>query len=149
MSSYVSAELRRLVSDRADHLCEYCLIHENDTFFGCQVDHVVSEKHGGKTLPENLAYACAFCNRRKGTDLGSISPRGGELIPFFNPRRDSWHEHFRLEGSTIVPLTDKGEVTAAIFGFNLVDRLLERNALVEVGRYPCPEAQFRSRGGAV
>ena len=73
MSSYVSAELRRHVSERAELICEYCLIHEDDTFFGCQVDHVVSEKHGGETSSENLAYACAFCNRAKGTDLGSIA----------------------------------------------------------------------------
>ena len=56
MSSYVSAELRRLVAQRAEGLCEYCLIHESDTFFGCQVDHIISEKHGGQTAPENLGY---------------------------------------------------------------------------------------------
>lgn len=60
MGSYVSPELRRQVSERADHLCEYCLVHETDTFFGCQVDHIISEKHGGQTVLENLAYACAF-----------------------------------------------------------------------------------------
>jgi hypothetical protein len=46
-TSYISAELRRLVVARAESLCEYCLIHEEDTFFGCEVDHVISEKHGG------------------------------------------------------------------------------------------------------
>jgi hypothetical protein len=48
MSSYVSAELRRLVANRANHKCEYCLIHEEDTFFGCEVDHIISLKHGGR-----------------------------------------------------------------------------------------------------
>ncbi len=43
-------------------LCEYCLIHEDDTFFGCEVDHIISQKHGGPTEPENLAYACLPCN---------------------------------------------------------------------------------------
>ena len=37
MSSYVSADLRRIVVERADFLCEYCLIAEVDTF--CEVDH--------------------------------------------------------------------------------------------------------------
>ena len=29
MTSYVSADLRRSVELRANHLCEYCLIHED------------------------------------------------------------------------------------------------------------------------
>jgi hypothetical protein len=41
MRSYVSEELRRLVANRAERLCEYCLIHEDDTFFGCVIDHIV------------------------------------------------------------------------------------------------------------
>jgi hypothetical protein len=49
MTSYVSVDLRRLVQLRASHLCEYCLIHEGDTYFGCQVDHVIAEKHGAAT----------------------------------------------------------------------------------------------------
>jgi 5-methylcytosine-specific restriction endonuclease McrA len=66
VTSYINVALRRLVAIRADYLCEYCLIHENDTFFGCQVDHIISEKHGGQTEADNLAYACAFCNRAMG-----------------------------------------------------------------------------------
>jgi hypothetical protein len=41
MSSYVSAALRRLVIARADALCEYCLLHEDDAVFGCEVDHII------------------------------------------------------------------------------------------------------------
>jgi hypothetical protein len=46
MSSYINAALRRLVATRAEGLCEYCLINEEDAFFGCEVDHIISEKHG-------------------------------------------------------------------------------------------------------
>ena len=84
MSSYVSAELRRLVASRAGSLCEYCLIHEDDTYLGCQVDHVISEKHRGPTESENLAYACTLCNRAKGSNIGSIALSTGELTRLFN-----------------------------------------------------------------
>ena len=57
MSNYVSDQLRRLVTGRAEHLCEYCLIHEDDTFFGAEVDHIVSLKHSGPAEPANLAYS--------------------------------------------------------------------------------------------
>jgi hypothetical protein len=43
MSSYISAELRRLVEQRAGGACEYCEIREVDTFFGCHVDHIIAE----------------------------------------------------------------------------------------------------------
>src|SRR6185295_6548774 len=72
MASRIPAQLRRLVADRAEHLCEYCLVHQEDRGFGCQVDHIISEKHGGQTDANNLAYACAPCNRAKGSDVGSV-----------------------------------------------------------------------------
>src|SRR5947209_20629554 len=108
MSSYIGAELRRLVAARANYRCEYCLIHEDDTFFGCEVDHIISRKHGCATTADNLAYACMICNRQKGSDLGSLAQRTGELVRFFNPRTDKWEDHFVLTGALIKPLTDIG-----------------------------------------
>ena len=142
-SSYISAELRRLVAARADQLCEYCLIHESDTYFGCEVDHIVSEKHGGPTVAENLAYACLPCNRHKGSDVGSIATSGA-FRRFFNPRVDRWADHFRLDGEAILPLDEIGEVTERIFRLNHEDRLMERRALRRVGRYPTPAALGRA-----
>jgi HNH endonuclease len=143
MPSYISEELRRLVALRAEHLCEYCLIYEEDTFYGCEVDHIISVKHGGLAEADNLAYACVFCNRQKGSDIGSIVRRTGEFSRFFNPRIDRWGEHFRLEGAMIQPQTMIGEVTARILGFNHSDRLLERQTLIAVGRYPTASALAR------
>jgi len=97
MSSPVSEEARRLVAQRADFLCEYCLLHEDDGFFAFQTDHIISRKHGGNSDPANLAFACPACNRRKGSDLGTISRRTGALTRFFNPRMDAWAEHFRSD----------------------------------------------------
>jgi hypothetical protein len=146
MSSYVSAALRRLVAARADFLCEYCLIHEDDAVFGCEVDHIISEKHGGETEADNLAYACAFSNRAKGSDIGSMVQRTGAFVRLFNPRTDHWAEHFALDDVTIVALLDIGEVTARILDFDNSDRLLERQALRAVDRYPSAAAVTRMAG---
>lgn len=135
MSRPVTSEVRRQVFKRADFLCEYCLIAEEDTFFGCEVEHIISLKHGGSSGLDNLAYACVFCNRHKGTDVGSIS-ESGKFTRFFNPRIDRWTEHFRLFGVHIQPLSVIGEVTARILRFNHSDQILEREALRSVGRYP-------------
>lgn len=95
--TYVNAELRNLVQTRAEFLCEYCLIAEEDTGLGCEVDHIISEKHGGLTIEENLAVACVYCNQAKGSDIGSIILQSGEFVRFFNRRIDRWSEHFRLQ----------------------------------------------------
>eukprot|EP01031_Cornospumella_fuschlensis_P017025 gene17025-20825_t len=42
MSASVPARLRRLVTERAGGICEYCLIHQDDAHFTFQVDHIVS-----------------------------------------------------------------------------------------------------------
>lgn len=140
--TYITAQLRRIVVQRANQVCEYCLIHADDTYWGCQIDHIISEKHGGITDTENLAHACSFCNRNKGSDIGSRTQKG-QFFRFFNPRIDSWSDHFRLDGITIVPLTDIGEVTAQILGLNQIDRLLERQELQKLECYPTSEALAR------
>ena len=134
--SYIGAELRQLVIARAGDRCEYCLIRAEDTYFGCEVDHIISVKHGGITDESNLAYACVSCNRHKGSDLGSIEWQTGTLIRFYNPRSDSWHEHFALEGAFIIALTEVGKVTSRILEFNNEERTLEREELISQGRYP-------------
>src|SRR5438067_1332550 len=95
MSSYVSAELRRLVRDRAVRICEYCLLHEDNTFLGNEVDHIISEKHGGPTNASNLAFACASCNRAKGSDIASLIPGTDQLVRLFNPRSTGGASIFR------------------------------------------------------
>jgi len=140
MTSYVTADLRRLVASRADHRCEYCLIGEEDTYLGCQVDHIIAEKHGGLTEADNLSYACTCCNRAKGTDIGSIAASTRQFTRFFNPRTDRWSDHFALIGAVIAPLTPIGEATGRIFGFNHSDRVLEREILLDTGAFPPDEA---------
>lgn len=139
----IPAELRRLVASRAEGLCEYCLIHEADTHFGCEIDHIISEKHGGVTAASNLAYACLFCNRFKGTDIGSLDTEG-DLVPLFHPRNDRWSDHFRLTASMrIEPKSAVGAVTVRLLAMNAGERMLERQALHDEGRYPVAAALAR------
>jgi HNH endonuclease len=131
--TYVSAALRQAVVERAAEQCEYCHYPQAVSFLAFEVEHIVAEKHGGATTADNLALACPYCNRFKGTDLGSLDPETNQLIPFYNPRRQSWTEHFRREGGWIVPLTAERRVTVAILQLNHPDRVLERQRLLEAG----------------
>lgn len=82
-TSYISNALRRLVFDRADCRCEYCLLPEIAAFLSHEVDHVIAEKHEGKTDAENLALACSVCNKQKGSDIASVDPTTGEIVRLY------------------------------------------------------------------
>lgn len=136
MSRHVSDALANRVCERAGYRCEYCLIGIADTYFGGEIDHIRSLKHGGLTEFDNLALACQPCNRYKGTDLGSISSGTEQFVFFFNPRTDVWYEHFALsEHAEIRSLTPSGEVTVRVLKFNESARVLERRGLIELGNY--------------
>jgi glutaredoxin len=128
--TYVPAQVRQLVIERANGRCEYCRYPQEAAMLGFEMEHIIAEKHGGATEMQNMALACPYCNRAKGTDLGSIDPETGLLTAFFNPRTQQWSEHFRLEGTEIVPLTAEGRVTVVILQFNDPARVKERARLI-------------------
>ncbi|MBL7064007.1 MAG: HNH endonuclease, partial [Anaerolineae bacterium] len=132
----IPAALRRFVTERAGGRCEYCLVHQDVSPFTHEVDHLVARKHGGPTVSENLALACLLCNRRKGSDLTSIDLVSGEIVTLFNPRVQSWSDHFSLEGARIVGLTPAGRATVFLLALNAPVRLVERQTLIERGLYP-------------
>ena len=82
------------------------------------VEHIIPRKHGGLDDVDNLAWACIFCNLYKGPNLASLDPDSRELTRLFNPRRDRWEEHFKLEGRSIVGLTAVGRTTCWLLDLN-------------------------------
>lgn len=127
--TYIPAALRRLVCERANDRCEYCLIPEAVTFAPHWIDHIIAEKHGGKTEESNLANSCVLCNQCKGSVIASIDPETGHLVALFHPRRDQWAEHFRLADGRIEPLSPIGRVTVRLLQLNNPDRVEEREQL--------------------
>ncbi len=134
--AHISAALRRTVTERAGERCEYCLLHQDDTPFTHHIDHLIPLKHGGQTTRNNLALACLDCNRHKGSDLSAIDPVDGTITLLFNPRLHVWQEHFAFEGARIVGQTSTGRATVALLRLNDRLRVLQRQVLMETGRYP-------------
>lgn len=139
MTTRPSADVRRQVVNRAANCCEYCLIHQDVVGSTHQADHVIAEKHQGETSLENLALSCTLCNRRKGSDIGSIDPVTGELTSLFNPRTQTWSDHFGLDGAQLIGLTAEGRTTITFLQLNAVERLIERVELIRAGLYPPPQ----------
>lgn len=126
----ISRRVRAEVARRAGYCCEYCLIPESEAGFAHQIDHVLSRRHGGSSDITNLAYACIFCNRHKGSDAGAIDPKTGEVVRLFNPRRDRSHDHFRVDDTGhIEALSAIGIATIRLLRLNVADRVTERRIL--------------------
>lgn len=90
---------------------------------------MIAQKHGGATTLTNLAFACFECNRYKGSNIASIDPQTQELTYLFNPRTQSWADHFQFDNATIMPLTKEGRVTVSLLRLNDATRVQERVAL--------------------
>src|SRR5438309_7167134 len=129
----VTPALRAEVRSRAKSRCEYCMVLEFVTLVQHEVDHVIATKHGGRSVPENLALCCALCNKHKGSDLASIDPATGELTRLFHPRLDNWHDHFELRSSEILARTPVGRVTVRLLQLNRTERVRERAAMIQAG----------------
>jgi len=134
----IPAPLRRLVLERADGRCEYCLLHQDDAPFAHQLDHVLPLKHGGHTIESNLALACLECNRHKGSDLTAIDPTDGSVVLLFNPRTQLWQEHFTLVGVRIAGQTPAGRATVILLRMNEPTRIIQRQVVIDAGRYTTP-----------
>lgn len=68
--------------------------------------------------------------------MGSVVGPEKRFVRLFNPRTDTWHDHFRLVGSAIEPITEIGQATARLLRFNAPDRVLQRQTLQQIGVYP-------------
>ena len=136
MSQYIPENIRQSVALRADYRCEYCRIHRDDLFFIYQIDHIISLKHDGLTEIDNLAFACSLCNQNKGPNLGTYLSGSKRLVRLFNPRQDKWFAHFEVQNGEILPKTRIGAATIKVLDMNNIDRIILRQGLMEIGRYP-------------
>jgi hypothetical protein len=137
--SHISAELRRLVIQRAAGRCEYCGLSQEGQEATFHTDHVIPVAVGGQTVAENLALACVSCSLRKAARQTAIDPQSGKEVALYNPRRDAWHEHFRWEGVYLVGLTAAGRATIEALDMNRVLILAIREEEAALGRHPPPE----------
>lgn len=115
----MTAALREFIRQRAYARCEYCRLHDfalsPEDF---HVEHIIARQHRGGDDDANLAWACIYCNLYKGPNLSSIDPDTGAHTELFHPRRQSWQQHFRMDGPRIVGLTAVGRTTAWLLEMN-------------------------------
>ena len=137
---YISEATQNQVRQRANYLCEYCHASEKWQYVPFTVDHIIPLSKCGSNSIDNLALACFHCNRQKSDNVTAIDNQSGAEVPLFNPRSDSWQEHFiwSTDRLRIVGLTPTGQATVAALAFNRERIINIRAADVEIGRHPPP-----------
>ncbi len=137
MSEPWKKHLRKLLSIRAGGRCEYCRILEYLSNFDFHIEHIIGLQHGGSSLTTNLAFACSWCNWKKGPNISSILVPDNKLISLFNPRTQNWFDHFEVTSSGwLIEKTDVGAVTLKLLELNHSERVVERIEMMKNGFYP-------------
>ena len=138
---------RQAVFERSGRRCEYCLVpHDppgaaDPLLPGPHVDHVIARQHGGGDGLDNLATACFRCNGLKGPNIAAFGEHK-RLVRLFDPRKQSWHRHFRLTADGIIEgLTPAGKATARLLSMNDAARVALRRELVKRDRLRVPEGR--------
>jgi hypothetical protein len=132
----LEASLVRHVWLRAKACCEYCQLSQEWDDRSFEIDHIISKKHQGPTVPGNLALSCFRCNSSKGSDISGRDPKTRRLTPLFNPRRHKWTRHFCWKGAYLAGRTPIGRVTVAVLNINDAIRVELREGLIEEGLFP-------------
>lgn len=136
MSRHIPQSVRKFVAERAGHRCEYCRVAASDSNFAYHIEHIIGRQHGGSDDLENLAWSCSICNWKKGSNISTILEENGPPIPLFNPRKENWFEHFKIDEGEILAKTIVGAATIKLLGFNSPDNIIERRELIAAGSYP-------------
>ncbi|HEY7328944.1 MAG TPA: HNH endonuclease signature motif containing protein [Gemmataceae bacterium] len=136
--SDISPSLHAEVVLRAGNRCEYCQLSQLGQEATFHIDHVVPRAAGGPTAADNLALACVSCSLRKWAKQTATDPDTGEEAQLFNPRTQSWDEHFRWDGVRVVPRTPTGRATVTALDMNRPLILAIRQEEMVRGRHPLP-----------
>jgi 5-methylcytosine-specific restriction endonuclease McrA len=128
------------VAARARHHCEYCLAPEQISRDRFQVEHIRPRARGGSDDLTNLALACSACNRWKSRVTHALDDESRTIVPLFNPRHDTWAEHFSFrfvdDALLIDGLTPTGRATVRQLAMNDDHACRARLLWVIDGRYP-------------
>lgn len=130
--------VRRRVRRRARNLCEYCRTLMDFTGHEFTVDHITPAARGGTSEVDNLCFCCFWCNNYKQARTHARDPRTNRLVLLFNPRRDSWDEHFRWSPTftRLVGRTPTGRATATALRLNRRNLVRARRSWVRHELHP-------------
>jgi hypothetical protein len=138
VSKYISEQLRQHVRDEAGNRCGYCLSPQHLVLGTLEIEHIEPRSQGGAGDQSNLWLACRLCNNFKSDQTSAIDHESGERVALFNPRQQSWDEHFLWsdDGTRILGKTPCGRATVVALQLNNIVAVTVRRYWVEAGWHP-------------
>ena len=117
--------------------CEYCRLPAVIVPHGLWIDHIIPRSKKGTNEFINLCVACVSCNEAKGAAINARDPVTRSDVPLFNPRRDSWDDHFRWSNDQffIEGLTPRGRATVVALKMNSPKIIKLRRLLIQLNIY--------------
>lgn len=139
--AYIPDWLRRKVAATARHRCGYCLTDQRISGGQMHIEHILPLARGGTSDESNLWLSCAWCNSYKGPATHATDPLTDDAVPLFNPRTQSWPQHFRWsdDGAEIIGLTPAGRATVIALRLNNEFIVPARRQWVIAGWHPPPD----------
>ncbi|HIE26650.1 TPA: HNH endonuclease [Candidatus Poribacteria bacterium] len=136
--SRVTAKQRRLVVERAQGYCEYCLSQVRFSTQSFSVEHIIPQDKGGKTKVENLALSCQGCNNYKYTKTEGYDPVSHQYVPLYHPRQQQWGDHFAWNDdcTLIIGVTATGRATVETLHLNREGVVNLRRLLYTAKKHP-------------
>jgi hypothetical protein len=130
--------IRQIVAARANDQCEYCRCLGQFATEDFTIEHIKPQQAGGETTLENLAWSCVGCNSYKHSKLHSVDPETGQKEPLYNPRQQSWTEHFAWSDdfTQVIGKTPSGRATINALRLNRVGIVNLRRLLFMAGLHP-------------
>lgn len=90
----IPANVDRRIRVSANNRCGYCLSPQHLVMARLEIEHIVPLAKGGTDEESNLWLACPICNSHKSDKSSAIDPDTNTTVSLFNPRKDSWWDHF-------------------------------------------------------
>lgn len=136
--AYVPRNLKQLVIDRAGNCCEYCLSQARFSAQTFSMEHIKPVRAGGASIESNLALSCQGCNSHKAIKTAASDPLTGLPASLFNPRKQTWDDHFTWTDNytEILGTSPTGRATVESLRLNRGGLVNMRRVLYGMGYHP-------------
>lgn len=136
--SQIDSKVRERVRAVANNQCGYCLSQQKYVLGILEIEHILPKAAGGSDGEGNLWLACRLCNSYKGIQTEAKDPITRRTVSLFNPRLQSWEQHFRWAngGILIEGKTDIGRTTVVALQLNNSYAVTVRQAWISAGWHP-------------
>jgi hypothetical protein len=137
-SSTIPEEIRRHVREVAGNLCGYCLSPQRLVMSKLEIEHIIPVALGGNDDEMNLWLSSGLCNRYKGSQVDWKDPASRERVALFNPRVDTWSDHFEWsrDGALVFGLSPSGRATVEALKLNNEIAVEVRRNWIVAGWHP-------------